>query len=50
MDFITGPSENVKYIRSHNIIFAVVDKISKMCHYIPSCSDMTVEELAKVIT
>ncbi len=50
MDFITGLSESVEYGGIYDSIFVVVDKLSKMCHYIPFCSDMIAGELAEVIT
>ena len=50
MDFITGLPESVAYGGRYDAIFVVVDKLSKMCHYIPCRSDMTVGELAEVIT
>ncbi len=49
MDFITGLPENVTYRGIYNAILVVVDEPSKMCHYIPCRSEMTVGELAKVI-
>ncbi len=50
MDFITGRPENVVYKSTYDAIIVVVDKFSKMCHYIPCRSDITAEELAEVIT
>ncbi len=50
MDFITELPESVAYRDKYNAILVVVDKLSKMCHYIPCRSDMTVGELAEVIT
>ncbi len=50
MDFITGLSESVAYGGRYDAIIVVVDKLSKMCHYIPCRSDMTAGELAEVIT
>ncbi len=50
MDFITWLPESVVYRGIYNAIFVVVDKLSKMCHYIPCRSDMTARELAEVIT
>ncbi len=50
MDFITGLPEIVAYGGTYDAILVVVDKLSKMCHYIPCRSDMTAGELAEVIT
>ncbi len=50
IDFITGLSESVAYEGKYDAIRVVVDKLSKMCHYIPCRSDMTEGELAEVIT
>ncbi len=50
MGFIIGLPESVTYGGRYNAILVVVDKLSKMCHYIPCCSDMTAGELAEVIT
>ena len=50
MDFITWLSESVVYWDTYDAILVVVDKLSKMGHYIPCRSDMTAEELAEVIT
>ncbi len=50
MDFITGLSGSVAYGGTFNAILVVVDKLSKMCHYIPCRSDMTAGKLAEVIT
>ncbi len=50
MDFIAGLPESVAYGGRYNAILVVVDELSKMCHYIPCRSDMTVGELAEVIT
>ena len=50
MDFITELPESVAYRDKYNAILVVVDKLSKMCHYILCRSDMTVGELAEVIT
>ena len=50
MDFITGLPESVAYGGRYDAILVVVDKLSKMCHYIPCRSDMTAGELAEVIT
>ncbi len=50
MDFITGLPESLEYERIYHAIFVVVDRLSKMCHYIPCPSEMTERELAEVIT
>ncbi len=50
IDFITGLPESVAYGGRYDAILVVVDKLSKMCNYIPCRSDMTAGELAKVIT
>ena len=50
MSFIIKLSENVVHRVTYDAIFVVVDKISKMCHYIPCSSDMTARELAEIIT
>ncbi len=50
MDFITGLPESVEYGGKYYAILVVVDKLSKMYHYIPCRSEMTAGELAKVIT
>ncbi len=50
MDFITGLQESVEYGRRYDANLVVVDKLSKMCPYIPCRSDMTAGELAEVIT
>ncbi len=50
MDFITGLPESVTYGDKYDAILVVIDKLSKMCHYIPRRSDMTAGELADVIT
>ncbi len=50
MDFIIGLPESVAYGGKYDAILVVVDKLSKMCHYIPCRSDMTAGELAEVIT
>ncbi len=50
MDFITGLLESVAYGGRYDAILVVVDKLSKICHYIPCRSDMTAGELAEVIT
>ncbi len=50
MDFNTGLPENVAYGSTYDAVLVVVDKLSKMCHYMPCRSDMTAEELAEVIT
>ena len=49
MEFITGLPESVTYEGRYDAILVVVDKLSKMCHYIPCRSDMTAGELAEVI-
>ena len=49
-DFITGLPERVSYGVIYDAILVVVNKLSKMCHYIPCCSEMTVEKWAEVIT
>ncbi len=50
MDFITGLPESVAYGGRYDAILVVVDKLSKMRHYIHCRSDMTAGELAEVIT
>ncbi len=50
MEFITELPESVKYEGKYNAILVVVDKLSKICHYIPCRSEMTEGELAEVIT
>ncbi len=50
MDFITGLPETVANWGNYEAILLVVDKLSKMCHYIPCRSDMTARDLAEVIT
>ncbi len=50
MDFITSLPENVAYGDTYDALLVVVDKFSKMCHYIPCRSDMTAGELAEVTT
>ncbi len=50
MDFITGLPESVAHRGTYNAIFVVVNKLSKICQYIPCRSDMTEGELAEVIT
>ena len=50
MDFITGLPESVAYGGRYDAILVVVDKLSKICHYIPCRSDMTKGELAELIT
>ena len=50
MEFITWLPESVVYGGTYNAILVVVDKLSKKCHYILCGSDMTVGELAEVIT
>ncbi len=50
MDFITGLPESVAYGGRYDAIFVVVDKLSKMRHFISCRSDMTAAELAEVIT
>ena len=50
MDFITWLPEIVAYGGTYDAILVVVDKLSKMCHYISCPSDMTAGELAEVIT
>ncbi len=49
MDFITGLPEIVAYVEKYDAILVVVDKLSKMCHYIPCRSDIIAGELAEVI-
>ncbi len=49
MNFITSLSESVAYRGIYDVILVVVDKLYKMCHYIPCRSDMTTGELAEVI-
>ncbi len=50
IDFITGLPESVAYGGKYDAILVVVNKLSKMCHYVPCSSDMTAKELAEVIT
>ena len=50
MDFITWPPESVEYGGTYEAILVVVDKFYKIYHFIPCSSDMTVGELADVIT
>ncbi len=49
MDFITELPESVAYWWRYDAILVVVDKLSKMCFYIPCRSDITAGELAEVI-
>ncbi len=49
IDFITGLPESVAYRGTYDAILVVVDKLSKIYHYIPCRSDMTVRELAEII-
>ncbi len=50
MDFIICLLDKIVYRWTYNAILMVVDKISKICHYIPCHSDMIADKLAKVIT
>ncbi len=50
MKFITGLPESVTYESKYDAILVVVDKLSKTYHYILFRADMTVGELAEVIT
>ncbi len=50
MDFITRLPDSVAYKGIYDLILVVIDKLSKMCHYIPCRSDMTAGELAELIT
>ncbi len=50
MDFIAGLPESIEYKGTYDVILVVIDKLSKMCHYIPCCSDMTAGQLVEVIT
>ncbi len=50
MDFIIGQPESVAYGGRYDAILVVVNKLSKICHYIPCRSDMTAGKLAEVIT
>ncbi len=45
MGFITGLPESVAYGGRYDAILMVVDKLSKMCHYILCRSDMTATEV-----
>ena len=49
MYFITWLPESVAYWGTYDAILVVVDKLSKICHYILRCSVMTAGKLAKVI-
>ena len=49
MDFITLLQDSVAYCSMYDEIFVVVDKLSKMRHFISCRSDMTAGELAEVI-
>ncbi len=50
MDFITRLPECVIYWSTYDAILVVVDKLSKICHYILCRSDIAAGELAEVIT
>ncbi len=50
MDFITWVPESVAYKSPSDAILVVVDKLLRMCHYIPCCSNMIAGKLAEVIT
>ena len=50
MGLLTRLLESLTYGGIYDVILVVVNKLSKMCHYIPYRSDMTAGELAKVIT
>ncbi len=50
MNFITELPKSVAYGGIYDAILVVVDKLSKMCPYIPCRSDITERELAEVIT
>ncbi len=50
MDFITRLPENVAYGGRYDVILVVIDKLSKMCSYIPCRTYMTAGESAEVIT
>ncbi len=50
MNLITWLSESVAYKGKYDVILVVGNKLYKMCHEIPCCSDMTAAELAEVIT
>ena len=48
MDFITGLPDSRAYGGTYNSILVIVDKFSKMAHYIPCVDTMTAGELAEV--
>ena len=50
MEFITELQESVTYWGTYDVILVVVNKLSKIYHYIPCRSDMTARELSEVIT
>ena len=50
MDFITELHESLVYRGTYDAILVVVDKLFKICQYIPCRSDMTAREFAEVIT
>ncbi len=50
MDFITGLPKSVTYEGIYHATLVVVNKLSKMSHYILCRSDMTTGALAEVIT
>ena len=49
MDFIAELPKSVEYGDIYDAILVVLDKLSKMCHYIPCRSDITAGKLAEVI-
>ncbi len=50
MSSIPCPAKRVKYKSRHSIIFVVVDKFLKICHYIPGLLSMMKKVQAEVIT
>ena len=49
MYLIIGLSESIKYGKTQNAIIVVMDKLSKICHYIPYRLDITGGKHTEVI-